>query len=64
MFKKEKDYMVEKTYHLAPHLGPFGAYLMHSDPYRVQTVHIPKWSLELGSQKRPQKKKIKKIIYF
>ena len=22
-----KDYMIEKTYHLAPYLGPLGAYL-------------------------------------
>ena len=25
---KDTDYMVEKTYHLAPYLGAFGAYLM------------------------------------
>ena len=24
----QKDYIVEKTYHLAQYLGPFGAYLM------------------------------------
>ena len=25
---QDTDYTVEKTYHLAPYLGPFGAYLM------------------------------------
>ena len=27
-----KDYMVEKTYHLAQYLGPFGAYFMPQGP--------------------------------
>ena len=32
---KDTGYMVEKTYHITPYLGAFGAYLM---PYGVQKV--------------------------
>ena len=32
--------MVEKTYHLAPYLASFGAYLMPQLPYRIQQVFL------------------------
>ena len=29
---QDTNYMVEKTYHIAPYLGAFGAYLMPQGP--------------------------------
>ena len=29
---RDTNYMVEKTYHMAPYLGAFGAYLMPQGP--------------------------------
>ena len=45
MWRQDIDYMIEKSYNLAPNLGPFECL---SDPYGVQNV--PKWSLERGGQ--------------
>ena len=42
---QDTDYMVEKTYHLAPYLGPIGAYLKSQWP--IQGSKCP---LELGGQ--------------
>ena len=53
--------MVEKTYHIAPYLGAFGAYLMHQSPiYGSKGVSINqnnRWNVAVNSHYLPSDKK-------
>ena len=47
MLVKDTDYIVEKTYHLAPYLGPFGTWVIPQLP-KYSKMHLPQPSQSGG----------------